>query len=95
MILSAVARQTATRGVRLNQCRHSADHKQVLQEVPEERFMKIIIKMMLALTIVLAFADQFDNLRGRRELSPWDWQRWIQYRADVLRRHDLETGDVA
>lgn len=57
--------------------------------------MKIIIKMMLALTIVLAFADQFDNLRGRRELSPWDWQRWIQYRADVLRRHDLETGDVA
>ena len=56
--------------------------------------MKTILRILLALAVPLAFSDQLDELRGRRELSPYDMHKWLEFRA-LLPLPAFQHGDVA
>jgi hypothetical protein len=56
--------------------------------------MKTILRILLALAVPLAFSDQLNELRGRRDLSPYDMHKWLEFRA-LLPLPAYDQGDVA
>ncbi len=56
--------------------------------------MKMILRILLALAVPLAFSDQLNELRGRRDLSPYDMHKWMKFRT-LLPLPAYDQGDVA
>lgn len=41
------------------------------------------MKKLLALLLLLSFSDQLNDLRARRELSPYDMRKWLEFRETL------------
>lgn len=56
--------------------------------------MKTIARFLLLLAVPVAFSGSLDELRARRDLSPYHMRKWLEFRA-LLPLPAYFHGDVA